>query len=173
MSNQASRIEQLEAELAEVRQSLEQRFNELAALTRLLENSEQENHRLRVQLNKIQLALSTEELPEAPPANAPLSPATAQPASPEQADELVELVQQSALFNASWYLEQYPDVAAANIHPAEHYVHFGGMEGRDPGPEFNSSFYLQQNEDVRQNNMNPLVHYLLFGQHEHRAIKPE
>lgn len=35
-------------------------------------------------------------------------------------------------FNKTWYLEQYPDVAAAGIDPLLHYLTFGQKEGRWP-----------------------------------------
>ena len=33
-------------------------------------------------------------------------------------------------FDAAWYLEQYPDVAAAGIDPLRHYLDYGRHEGR-------------------------------------------
>lgn len=37
---------------------------------------------------------------------------------------------QSGLFDAAWYQERYPDVAAAAISPEEHYLRHGAREGR-------------------------------------------
>jgi GT2 family glycosyltransferase len=37
-------------------------------------------------------------------------------------------------FNAQWYREQYPDVAASGADPAIHYLKFGRYEGRLPAP---------------------------------------
>lgn len=39
-----------------------------------------------------------------------------------------------ALFNPEWYLEQYPDVAAAGMAPWRHFVHHGMHEHRLPCP---------------------------------------
>lgn len=36
------------------------------------------------------------------------------------------------LFDAPWYLQQYPDVAAAGVEPLQHYLQFGRGEGRYP-----------------------------------------
>ncbi|HPS36291.1 MAG TPA: hypothetical protein PLL75_01000 [Candidatus Omnitrophota bacterium] len=38
-------------------------------------------------------------------------------------------------FNAKWYLEQNPDVAASGMDPYEHYKRFGEAEGRRPVPQ--------------------------------------
>ena len=81
------------------------------------------------------------------------------------------LLARSELFDPVWYLETYPDVAAARINPIRHYILYGGSEGRDPGPKFSSSWYLETYPDVKQSGMNPLIHYLRFGVHEGRLSK--
>lgn len=61
-------------------------------------------------------------------------------------------VTSSQLFNASWYLAQNPDVAAAvakGLTTAEdHFLVHGAAEGRAPGPLFNPQDYLANNTDV-------------------------
>ena len=76
----------------------------------------------------------------------------------------------SSFFHPDWYLAQNPDVVAAGMNAAAHYLQFGGTEGRDPGPHFSSSNYLRGNPDVRDTGMNPLLHYIYFGQGEGRLI---
>ncbi len=83
-----------------------------------------------------------------------------------------KLVRESRLFDADWYLARNPDVAAGGEDPLRHYLQYGGLEGRDPGPDFNSQWYLDQSADVRAGGMNPLVHYLRFGRQEGRAARP-
>ena len=67
-------------------------------------------------------------------------------------------------FDATYYLETYKDIAAANVDPFEHFISYGYREGRNPSPDFDTKFYsrryLQGKLDV-----NPLVHYL-----EHRHL---
>lgn len=47
---------------------------------------------------------------------------------------------QPSHFDADWYLEQYPDVAASGMDPLEHYLKFGSAEGRLPsGSRFNGN----------------------------------
>ena len=81
----------------------------------------------------------------------------------------VALIRGSALFDAAWYLNRYPDVSAANLDPAYHYARYGGFEGRDPGPAFRSAFYLGANADVHRAGINPLLHYLQYGASEGRT----
>ena len=48
-------------------------------------------------------------------------------------------VAQQRNFNAKWYLNQNPDVAASDMDPYEHYVSYGKAEGRQPSPD---SFFM-------------------------------
>ncbi len=82
----------------------------------------------------------------------------------------IELLTASELFDGNWYLAEYPDVAAAGINPALHYLRHGAEAGRDPGPRFSTSKYLERHPDVARAGMNPLLHYLKFGLGEKRAI---
>ncbi|MBF7052330.1 hypothetical protein IOC61_03240 [Halomonas sp. KAO] len=84
-----------------------------------------------------------------------------------------KLLQESELFDAGWYLATYPDVKQVkkySLSPHEHYLMYGGFEGRNPGPTFDSAFYLAQYPDVAASQTNPLVHYLLYGHKEGRQI---
>ena len=87
-----------------------------------------------------------------------------------KAHEAVQLVEASALFDAKWYVERYPDVKAANINPAAHYCKYGWQMLRDPSSQFSTAGYLAKHEDIKREGMNPLLHYLRFGKKEGRAI---
>lgn len=76
------------------------------------------------------------------------------------------------LFDTDWYLQQYPDVAAAGINPLQHYMTHGWREGRDPSPLFDTSFYLERNPDIAAAEINPLVHFIQFGRKEGREPHP-
>jgi hypothetical protein len=85
----------------------------------------------------------------------------------------MKLLKQSDLFDDNWYLSQNPDVAASGQNPLQHYLEYGGWEGRDPSPAFSSQQYLDNNADVLTSGINPLVHYLRFGKQEGRtAVEP-
>lgn len=82
--------------------------------------------------------------------------------------DALRLIAASDLFDAGWYLNTYPDVAAARIKPVLHYVRHGAKEGRDPGPFFSTQKYLDANPDVKDAGANPLLHYLTHGLQERR-----
>jgi hypothetical protein len=84
----------------------------------------------------------------------------------------VELITASEFFDRDWYLKTYPDVAAAEIDPAAHYLVSGAAEGRDPGPRFSTRAYLRRHRDVATAGVNPLLHYLQLGITEGRKISP-
>src|SRR5262249_40664728 len=84
----------------------------------------------------------------------------------------VELIAASEFFDRDWYLKRYPDVAAAEVNPAAHYLASGAAEGRDPGPRFSTRTYLRRNRDVAAAGVNPLLHYLRLGMNEGRKISP-
>lgn len=75
----------------------------------------------------------------------------------------VRLLHESELFDADWYLAEYPDVANADLDPAEHYLRFGVHEGRDPGPLFSTDVYLRDHPEAVEGGINPLVHFLRSG----------
>ncbi|WP_375055684.1 glycosyltransferase [Zobellella sp. DQSA1] len=83
--------------------------------------------------------------------------------------ELVKLARSSKMVHRNWYLEQYPDVKILNMEPAEHYLKYGAMMGRNPGKTFDTEFYLNTYPDVKKSGLNPLIHYFLHGEKEGRA----
>jgi FMN phosphatase YigB (HAD superfamily) len=62
----------------------------------------------------------------------------------------------SPFFDAQWYLDRYPDVAAAGIDASTHFLAHGESEGRDPGPNFDTDGYIWLNPDARGH---ALTHY--------------
>ncbi|NVD39795.1 glycosyltransferase [Ensifer sp. HO-A22] len=73
------------------------------------------------------------------------------------------LLSGSRLFQADWYLSNNPDVAASGFTAVEHYLRFGGVEGRAPSPLFYGEVYLARRPDVARSGINPLVHFLRYG----------
>lgn len=82
-------------------------------------------------------------------------------------------IKHSKYFDKKWYLQKYPDVAAARINPAKHYLIFGWKENRNPGPVFYTERYFQRNPDVLKANINPLLHYEKYGKYENRPLAPK
>ena len=91
---------------------------------------------------------------------------------PWQIKQSKELLSNSGLFDAEYYLQHNPDVRNVGLDPIEHYLKFGGFEGRNPSADFDSKWYLDHNPDVSSAEINPFLHYLKFGKEEGRAIKP-
>jgi hypothetical protein len=81
----------------------------------------------------------------------------------------MRLLHQSGLFDATWYLEAYPDVRESGVDPLRHYLESGWREGRDPGPNFSSAAYLKGNSDVAALGVNPLLHFVEYGHAEGRG----
>src|SRR5688500_5581915 len=83
----------------------------------------------------------------------------------------LDLLTQSDLLDANWYVENYPDVASLGLPAAEHYLHYGTLMLRDPGPRFSTREYLEANPDVATAKTNALLHYLRFGRKEGRPLR--
>jgi hypothetical protein len=69
-------------------------------------------------------------------------------------------IEQSDLFDGTWYLEHHPAAAASGLPPALHYLRLGAAQGFDPGPRFSTSGYLSAHQKVASSGVNPLLHYL-------------
>ncbi|MCL4402321.1 MAG: hypothetical protein M1436_06640 [Acidobacteria bacterium] len=76
------------------------------------------------------------------------------------------------LFDTAFYLQKYPDVAAAGVNPWCHYLKHGAAEGRQPHPLFDPAFYLRRYPDVADEGVNPLLHYVTHGAFEGRKPHP-
>ncbi|MCK0208527.1 hypothetical protein MWN33_10840 [Starkeya koreensis] len=77
-------------------------------------------------------------------------------------ERAIALIRASDLFDGDWYLAKYPDVAAASLDPARHYLLHGWREGRNPGPRFSSKKYLALHAGLA--GVNPLLDHILRGE---------
>lgn len=80
-----------------------------------------------------------------------------------------QAIEGSGLFDRDWYLKKYEDVARSGMDPLEHYLQFGVPERRDPSADFDTDGYLLRNPDVREAGINPLLHYVVHGKEEGRV----
>lgn len=78
----------------------------------------------------------------------------------------------SDLFDASWYVEQYPDVAEYRHSPLEHFLRYGAAEARNPNPFFDTAWYLAAYPEAVASERNPLAYYALFGIAQRHAASP-
>jgi hypothetical protein len=91
---------------------------------------------------------------------------------PQSIEQEAELILDSGLFDATWYLLTNHDVYRAGVEPVHHYCHRGWREGRDPSQDFSTTFYLKHNQDVVESGLNPLIHYIFYGIKEERVASP-
>ncbi|EKO3611285.1 hypothetical protein M3914_002463 [Vibrio metschnikovii] len=82
----------------------------------------------------------------------------------------VEIIKKSTLFDASWYLTQYPEVKSMKYGPEEHYILFGANQHFNPSDDFDTEWYLINYPDVKDAGINPLLHYIKYGKNEGRLI---
>jgi hypothetical protein len=84
----------------------------------------------------------------------------------------IEVIRNSVFFDERYYLQTNPDVREKGLDAALHYLAFGALEGRDPGPFFSTSAYLARCPDVAEAGLNPLLHYEAHGRGENRGVLP-
>lgn len=101
-------------------------------------------------------------------------------------------------FDAAFYLERYPDVAAAGADPFTHFVQWGAAEGRlgvrpaaieallktehpqgiealaagANDPDFDEAYYLERYPDIRGAGVVPYEHFINHGRAEGRVASP-
>ena len=75
----------------------------------------------------------------------------------------MDVVQQSGLFDAGWYVSAYADLHDQPVEAFEHYWFNGSGEGRDPGPNFSTSGYRARYAHQPDYAEPALLHYLTKG----------
>lgn len=75
----------------------------------------------------------------------------------------LRLIRRSPYFDQEWYLRNNRDVADRNVDPATHFLVYGGIEGRNPGPDFHCARYRRENPECVASDINPLIHFHRFG----------
>jgi glycosyltransferase involved in cell wall biosynthesis/SAM-dependent methyltransferase len=81
-------------------------------------------------------------------------------------------VRAAGVFDPTWYLEQYPDVARGRLDPLWHFASRGSAQGRDPNPMFDTRWYKSTYPDVVEIGVDPLVHFVDHGAAEGRDPSP-
>lgn len=80
-----------------------------------------------------------------------------------KSDHPMEIIKQSGLFDAEFYLYTNPDVAAAGVDPLRHFHMHGWKEKRQPSPNFDIEFYIETYPESTAEGLNPLVYHIKFG----------
>lgn len=154
--------------------SISDRFKELATLTKLLEERDCElvakDQEIEAQKKRVAQLKETVSWKATAPLRTLARPFKRSRKESRAIKAKIALIEQSGLFDRSWYLSEYPDVAKSGADPVEHYLRYGAAEGRNPSPEFDTQWYLATYTDVAEAMSNPLVHYIKHGKKEGRAL---
>ena len=167
------RITEIEQDLRRANESIDGLIRLYAKLTGELENTKTQLRNLRVEFEQIVQSRSwryTTIVRRLARRVLRLEPEASQASRQVQQEQ--QIVTDSGLFDAAWYLARNPDVATAGLDPMAHFLRYGAAELRDPGPNFCTRWYLEQNPDVQASGLNPLVHYVRFGASEGRRPAP-
>lgn len=89
---------------------------------------------------------------------------------PVDVDQDIEILKNTPLFQADWYLSKFGDVKILGMDPETHYLKYGALLERNPSPDFDAHYYTTHYPDVLQSGLNPLIHYVLYGKKEGRMI---
>jgi glycosyltransferase involved in cell wall biosynthesis len=76
---------------------------------------------------------------------------------------LSEQLDDFLVFDAEFYLSQYPDVRDSNMHPFVHFVLHGAAEYRKINVLFDQDFYLAHAPEVLAMRQAPIIHYIKWG----------
>jgi hypothetical protein len=79
--------------------------------------------------------------------------------TPEEAGQL-ELIRQSSLFDAAYYLRSHLDVARRGEDPGVHFLRHWDHPFRKPSEAFDIAQYVLDHPEVLVERVNPLVHFL-------------
>ena len=92
---------------------------------------------------------------------------------------VLNAVNYASVFNASYYLNRYPDLKATfgsdEIAALRHFVNYGMREGRQASADFSVQVYMARYADLANAFGNNLpeyyYHYISLGESEHRAAR--
>jgi hypothetical protein len=126
----AAELEKAGAERAALEGRIRARFDEIAAMTRMMAESERDAEASRAAADRMRRE-AARELGRAVKAMVGGQGARLVPGR-FRIRRQAEMLKRSGLFDARWYLENYPDVAENGGDPALHYLLYGAEEGREP-----------------------------------------
>lgn len=99
-----------------------------------------------------------------------VSQSTSVPANvPSTLKSAYQLIKCSGIFDEKYYLNEYPDVAAAGVDPLLHYLKFGCNERRSVSAQFNVVRYQDRYSDIAKSGQNPILHFINIGLPEGRS----
>ena len=74
----------------------------------------------------------------------------------------INILRNSPLFDAAYYLEHNQDVLQAQVDPVVHFLEFGAKEGRNPSKKFSIAHYKKflNRRHIQLDDENPLLHFI-------------
>lgn len=81
-----------------------------------------------------------------------------------------QVLLKSPLFNAKWYRQTYQDVDLLGRDAAEHFLRYGRLLERSPGPVFDTAFCLSTYADLAASAENPLLFHLRAKNNSQRPV---
>ncbi|WP_147305116.1 hypothetical protein [Alkalilimnicola ehrlichii] len=151
-------VQELEREKCQLIEQLNERFKELAILTKMLNEA---SLQVSVGNDAPTVAKAAHAQADAPRVRFG-SVSIARLRQSWRLKRDIRAINNSGLFDREWYLQKYPDVASVGADPVEHYLKWGASEGRSPGPSFDTRYYLANNPDIAALE-NPLLHFIRRG----------
>ena len=88
---------------------------------------------------------------------------------PDVDTRTINLFRACNLFDPAFYMEFYPDTVRAGYEPLDHYIRFGGKEGRRPSVEFDPAAYCVLYPEAAEYET-ALHHYLFKGMGENHPL---
>lgn len=160
----------LEANIAE-------RFQELAVMTRHMEQLSCELKQKERQLNRAKERAQNLKRTVSWKITAPVRALgrtfkEETPSRTTATESAAERIAASGLFDELWYQHRYPEVADTGLSALEHFISVGADKGYSPSEQFDTRWYLQTYPDVAQGGINPLLHYIMYGKFEQRSCLP-
>lgn len=172
-----ARINELVKQNEALESSINERFRELATMTRhteqLTRDLQQKEQQLQKAKDRAQNLKQTVSWKLTAPVRALGRTFKENPTvTPAVSMSNAERIATSGLFDELWYLHRYPEVADSGLSAIEHFIRIGTDKGYSPSALFDTRWYLQTYADVAQGSINPLLHYILHGKSEQRQCLP-
>lgn len=173
-----NRVSELVKQNEALETNIRERFRELAAMTRHVEQITRELQQKEQQLQKAKDRAHNLKQTVSWKLTAPMralgrtfkdSSTTTTTVSVSNAERIAA----SGLFDEPWYLHRYPEVADTGLSAIEHFIQIGADKGYSPSELFDTKWYLHTYTDVAQGTINPLLHYIMHGKAEQRHCLPD
>ena len=85
----------------------------------------------------------------------------------------INIIKNSGLFDAKYYLKTYSDSLLAEELPLEHFSKIGLLENRNPNKYFDTRWYKNYYNDIQTSNIYPIIHFVQHGLNENRFQNEE